>query len=69
VISALKETPEYKEAQKALVAVSKLEGKLQTKYQLGFDERERYAIRNLRRWGRWNNMPKWLIIRKFRIRL
>ena len=68
-ISALKETPEYKEAQKALIAVSKLEGKLQTKYQLGFDEHERYHIRNIRRWGRWNNMPKWLIVRKFRIRL
>ena len=68
-ITTLKETPEYKEARKALTGLTILETRVRTKYNLGWDECRRYNINTNIRWGRWSKMPSKMMARKFRVRL
>jgi hypothetical protein len=69
LVAALKETPEFKEARKAAIGLTLVEGRVRTKYNMGWDECRRYGIGNWRRWGRWSRMPSKLILRKFRLRI
>jgi hypothetical protein len=69
-LAALKETPEFKEARKAEIGLTLGEGRVRTKYNLGWEECRRYKIGgSWCRWGRWARMPTKMILRKFRLRM